>query len=119
MNNNLCRLFSIAEKQTRHIIGLMSGTSLDGLDIALCAIEGSGLNTKLSLKQFTTIPYPPDVKEKIKKVFAKEKVDFGYLILLNGWLGKLHGRWIKECLNNWNIAIDEVDIVASHGQTVF
>lgn len=119
MNTNLCRLFSIAEKQTRNIVGLMSGTSLDGLDIALCAIEESGLNTKLSLKQFTTIPYPKDVKEKIKKVFAKEKVDFGYLILLNGWIGKLHGKWIKECLKNWNIPVEEVDIIASHGQTVF
>jgi len=119
MNNNLCRLFSIAEKQTRHIIGLMSGTSLDGLDIALCAIEGSGLHTKVNLTQFATVPYPPDVKEKIKKVFAKEKVDFGYLILLNGWIGKLHGRWIKECLQNWDMAVEEVDIIASHGQTVF
>jgi len=119
MNKNLCRLFSIAEKQTRHIVGLMSGTSLDGLDIALCAIEGNGLNTKVNLKQFATIPYSKDVKEKIKKVFAKEKVDFGYLILLNGWIGKLHGRWIKECLNNWNVGAEEVDIIASHGQTVF
>ena len=119
MNNNLSRLFSIEKKQTRHIVGLMSGTSLDGLDIALCAIEGSGLDTKVILKQFATIPYPQDVKEKIKKVFAKEKVDFGYLILLNGWVGKLHGRWIKDCLKNWNIAVEEVDIIASHGQTVF
>src|SRR6186713_1292785 len=119
MNKNLCRLFSIAEKQTRHIVGLMSGTSLDGLDIALCAIEGNGLNTKVNLKQFATIPYSKDVKEKIKKVFAKEKVDFGYLILLNGWIGKLHGRWIKECLKSWNVSAEEVDIIASHGQTVF
>lgn len=112
-------MFSIAEKQKRHIIGLMSGTSLDGLDIALCAIEGHGLATKLSLERFVTVPYPTEVKEKIKNVFAKKQVDFGYLILLNGWIGKLHGRWVKECLKKWEIAVDEVDIIASHGQTVF
>ena len=97
MNSNLSRLFSMAEKQQRTIVGLMSGTSLDGLDIALCAIEEHGMNTTINLKEFITIPYPTEVKEKIRKVFAKEKVDFGYLILLNGWLGKLHGRWIKNC----------------------
>jgi anhydro-N-acetylmuramic acid kinase len=119
MNSNLSRLFSMAEKQQRTIVGLMSGTSLDGLDIVLCAIEGHGMNTTINLKEFITIPYPTEVKEKIRKVFAKEKVDFGYLILLNGWLGKLHGRWIKNCLDNWNIKPSEVDIIASHGQTVF
>ena len=119
MNNNLYRLLSIAEKQKRYIIGLMSGTSLDGLDIALCSIEGYGLDTKLNLEQFATVSYPIDVKEKIKHVFAKEQIDFGYLILLNGWIGKLHGRWIKESLKNWDIAIDDIDLIASHGQTVF
>src|SRR5215204_4406542 len=119
MNHNLSRLLSIAQKEQRYIIGLMSGTSLDGLDIALCSISGYGLHTKLQLTQFATVPYPPDVKEKIKKVFAKEKVDFGYLVLLNGWIGKLHGRWIKECLHNWKLDPKDVDVIASHGQTVF
>jgi anhydro-N-acetylmuramic acid kinase len=119
MNHNLSRLFSIAQKEKRYIIGLMSGTSLDGLDIALCAVEGHGMDTKLTLEHFVTVPYPADVKNKIKKIFAKEKVDFGYLVLLNGWIGKLHGKWIKECLHNWKIDPKEIDVIASHGQTVF
>ncbi len=62
---------------------------------------------------------PDDVKNKIKKVFAKDKVDFGYLVLLNGWIGKLHGKWINESLRDWKINPKEIDVIASHGQTVF
>lgn len=58
------------------ILGLMSGTSLDGLDIALCEFEGSGLSTKVQLKHFVSLPYSTAFKESIQAVFAKELVHF-------------------------------------------
>ena len=57
MNPYLKQLQQIATKKKRTIIGLMSGTSLDGLDIALCEIEGFGFNTRVKLKHFETLPY--------------------------------------------------------------
>lgn len=119
MNKNINRLYAIAGKPTRHIIGLMSGTSLDGLDVALCAVSGSGMNTQVELRQFTTIPYSETTKHEIREVFAKQTIDFAYLCLLNERIGLLHAEYVLDCLRTWNIAPEAVDVIASHGQTVF
>ena len=119
MNSNLESLYKIAQKPTRTIIGLMSGTSLDGLDVALCEISGSGEETKVNLMQFNTVDYSEDIKSEIRSVFAKQTIDFQKLVLLNEWIGALHADMILECLTRWDISPEKVDLIASHGQTVF
>lgn len=91
---------------------------MDGLDVALCEVRGSGLNTKLVLEKFKTVSYTPDVKERISEVFAKPVVDFQKLAILHTWIGMLHGKIVLKCLQQWRIKPETVDVVASHGQTV-
>src|SRR5690349_8930019 len=119
MNKNISRLAQIAAKKSRTIIGLMSGTSMDGLDVALCNVSGSGLETKLKLQAFETVPYDPEVKSRIGEVFAKSSVDFELLCILNPWIGQLHAGMIRQCLKKWRVSADRVDLIASHGQTVY
>ena len=119
MNQNIEKLYRIAQKPARHIIGLMSGTSLDGLDVALCRIEGSGGDTQVELLEFETLDYTDEIKDEIRKIFAKQIIDFQQLTLLNAWIGRLHGSMIVDCLKKWGVNTESVDIVASHGQTVF
>lgn len=97
----------------------MSGTSLDGLDVALCRFEGAGIHTKVKLLQFETLPYSHSEKEKIRKVFAKPQILFHDLCELNPWVALLHGELILRCLKRWKIKPGSVDAIASHGQTVF
>lgn len=118
MNTNIESLYRIAQKPTRTIIGLMSGTSLDGLDVALCEISGASKNTVVHLKEFKTIPYSEAIKAEIRKVFAKKTIDFQHLALLNEWIGILHANLVLDCLKEWKVAPTEVDLIASHGQTV-
>ena len=118
MNKNLQSLYQIAQKPSRKIIGLMSGTSMDGLDVALCEISGAGESTEVTLLNFDTVDYSEEIKAEIRKVFAKQTIDFQHLALLNEWIGVLHANMILDCLKRWNVAVDEVDLVASHGQTV-
>lgn len=119
MNQNIEKLYAIAQKPARHIIGLMSGTSMDGLDVALVRIEGSGRATKISLLNFETVDYTEGFKNEIKKVFAKQNIDFQHLTLLNAWIGRLHGDMILSCLRKCQLDTEGVDLIASHGQTVF
>ncbi len=119
MNRNIKQLIKIASKRSRYIIGLMSGTSMDGLDVALCKISEQGLKTKVKLLHFDTVPYDHDTKARISEVFAKPIVDFEKLCILNPWIGILHGKMVLGCLEAWGIGPEKIDVIASHGQTVF
>jgi anhydro-N-acetylmuramic acid kinase len=119
MNQNIDKLYKIAQKEERLIIGLMSGTSMDGLDVALCKFRGSGGNTEVNIIAFETVGFTEDIKDEIRKIFAKSTIEFQQLCMLNPWIGNLHAEIINDCLKKWNISSEDVDLIASHGQTVF
>src|ERR1700755_341818 len=113
LNQNLQNLFTIAQKPQKLGIGLMSGTSLDGLDIALCRFTGNGLNTKFEVLNFITIPYQDHFKNEVHEVFSKRLVDLEKITLLNDFIGTFHGELILQALTEWNIKPGEVDFIAS------
>ena len=119
MNDNIRKLYKISSKKSRVIIGLMSGTSLDGLDIALCNISGSGMKTKVVVRKFITISYDDEIVKRILNVFAKPNIEFKLLSELNAWLAITHGSMILSALAKWKVKPSVVDVIASHGQTVF
>ncbi len=119
MNNNIQKLYEIAQKPKRKIIGLMSGTSMDGLDVALCEYQGQGLDTKVKVLKFETVVFHEEVKVEIRKIFAKKEIEFQQLCVLNPWIGNLHGEIVNQLLEKWQIKNSEIDCIASHGQTVF
>jgi len=119
MNHHLKKLYELSTSRSRVILGLMSGTSLDGLDIALCRFYGSGMDTKTELLQFKTIPYEADFKEELKSISFKEQVDLQKVTLMNAQIGTYHGYLILQCLKEWGYPTNEIDLIASHGQTIF
>jgi anhydro-N-acetylmuramic acid kinase len=119
MNRQIQSLYQIAQKPQRLIIGLMSGTSLDGLDIALCRFRGMGLETQIELLEFETVAYENAFKEEIKTIFSKDTVSLEKVCLLNPWVGLVHAQMILDCLKKWNRVPSEIDLIASHGQTIY
>jgi anhydro-N-acetylmuramic acid kinase len=119
LNKNLQHLVTIAQKPARIGIGLMSGTSLDGLDIALCRFTGSGLQTQCDLLQFITVPYQDFFKNEVRSIFSRRQVDLEKVCLLNDFIGTYHADLILEALQRWNIKPADVDFIASHGQTIY
>ncbi|NCI49596.1 anhydro-N-acetylmuramic acid kinase [Sediminibacterium roseum] len=119
MNQNISKLCGIAGKESRLIIGLMSGTSLDGLDIALCRFTGSGQDTGIEILAFETVPYEDHFKTEVRAVFSKRSVDLEKVCLLNAWIAQQHAGMVLDCLEKWKVAPDEVDLIASHGQSIY
>ncbi|MEJ7692494.1 anhydro-N-acetylmuramic acid kinase [Daejeonella sp.] len=119
MNANIQKLYDVASKPVRRIIGLMSGTSFDGLDIAVCEFQGSGLGTHIKVINFITKDYKSDFKEDLKSIFAKKFADLEKITLLNAVIGSYYAELILECLGEWGISPNEIDLIASHGQSIY
>ncbi len=96
-----------------HTIGVMSGTSLDGLDLALCRFELMNEKWKYSILDAKTIPYEEDWQEKLTNSIYLEGMN-----LLN--LHNEYGKYIGTCINKFMENTDHpVDLIASHGHTLF
>lgn len=97
----------------------MSGTSLDGLDLALCRIQGSGFDSKLQILHFDTLPYDDEFRTNIRKVFAKTTISQQDLCGINPYVALSHAALINQALTQWGVQAEDVDLIASHGQTVY
>ena len=91
------------------ILGLMSGTSLDGIDLALCNINESGY----SVVAAETMPYYEEWRKRLSTLEHASAYEYA---LANVELGHLYGRTINSFLLKHNL---ETDAVASHGHTIF
>lgn len=119
MNQQIQKLYDKAGNAGRLIIGLMSGTSMDGLDIALCLVKNNGANTNIQVMNFKTGDYTDDFRAKVKAVFSKKEVDLQLVCLMNEHIAEVHARLINEALQEWGYKNEAVDFIASHGQTIF
>jgi len=119
MNANIEALYRTAGKHERTILGLMSGTSLDGLDIAVCKITGSGTHTKLNVTHYTTVPYTEEFITAIRKIFSIRAVDLEAVTLLNAHIARVHASMVLSALDSWKLSATSIDVIASHGQTIY
>ncbi|MEP6674544.1 MAG: anhydro-N-acetylmuramic acid kinase [Ferruginibacter sp.] len=119
MNSSIQKIYQLAGKTERLIIGLMSGTSLDGLDVALCRFKGSGSSTEVEVLNFETVSFNENFKKEVRSVFSKEMVNLEKLTLLNPWIALQHANIVNSLLRKWNIKNADVDLIASHGQSIY
>lgn len=101
------------------LIGLMSGTSLDGLDIAYCDISGFYTDTKVTLLAYEEVKMPMELKEKIQNACDVNGAHVDEICSLNFELGHFFGKSTKAFMDSHGISCEEVDAVCSHGQTIY
>jgi anhydro-N-acetylmuramic acid kinase len=119
MNKLIKHFERIAGRQERTIVGLMSGTSIDGLDIALCRIRGTGTGTQARVDAFRSTAYDDATLQLLRSIAFLDRISQTDLAIANDYLGRLYARYILEALAGWGIDPGDVDAIASHGQTVF
>jgi anhydro-N-acetylmuramic acid kinase len=100
------------------VIGLMSGTSYDGVDAALVAIRGGGLATRIELLAFESRPYPPAVRRLIAEVSAPPGGTVDKVCLANMLLGELFAEAALAVAKRGGVPIGRVYLIGSHGQTI-
>jgi anhydro-N-acetylmuramic acid kinase len=113
------RIFEIAQLPKKRIIGLMSGTSADGVDAALVEIEGSGLETKLQLLCFHFSPFPKDIRQQISELFSPKSGSVDKICQFNFLLGELFANAALEVIHKSGLSLSSIHLIASHGQTIY
>lgn len=100
-------------------VGIMSGTSLDGIDVAIVEISGVNNDTKVTLKAYESFKMPIALKEKIKTQLIPETSSIDQICSLNFEITYAFVDAVKETCQKHGIALSELDYVASHGQTMY
>lgn len=103
----------------RKVVGLMSGTSVDGIDAALVDIDGYGSDTKIKVINTQKFPFPEEVRKGIFNAMQPETSDVRSLCSLNVQLGYLYSEAVKGVCNSVGFSMDKLDLIGSHGQTIY
>lgn len=100
-------------------VGLMSGTSLDGVDVVLCDITGKDEDTQVKQLNFKTYEIPEYLRDKIRKCCSRELVPVELICSLNFELGQLFAEAVKKLCKESSVNLEDIAFIASHGQTIF
>jgi len=96
----------------------MSGTSLDGIDVAIIDITGSGFKAKINVLTSHSVPYPRQIREALLAV-SNTSTQTGDISRLNFLLGELYVEALEETAERAQIPLNTIKLIGCHGQTIF
>lgn len=102
---------------SRLVVGLMSGTSADGVDAALVRITGFGPDTKVETLGFSFLPFDADTRRRILALCGGGVGGSREICLMGTHLGMLYARAVRELLET--TGTEKIDLIGMHGQTVY
>lgn len=108
----------ILNKNPRLAIGLISGTSMDGVDAALVSIRNHGEEIHLELQEFLTHPYPDELKDMLLKGSTTGSGSIDEICRFNFLLGEIFADAALALLKQTGTQSADVDFIGSHGQTL-
>jgi anhydro-N-acetylmuramic acid kinase len=114
----MSRLHALLTQRARKVAGIMSGTSIDGVDVVVARLEGSGPGLAIEVLGHTHVDYPPD----FRKIVLAHALDQGATVKsisqLNVALSHVYRDAVLQALRQTSLDVSELDLVGCHGQTV-
>lgn len=108
----------ISEKKTRTIVGMMSGTSLDGIDVSLFRVKGTGSASKLTVLKNRAFQFPKGMQEMLLKNSETGGGNVADICRLNFMVANVYSDCILKTIRSAGLSPKDVDLIGSHGQTI-
>ncbi|MCE1165286.1 MAG: anhydro-N-acetylmuramic acid kinase [Bacteroidetes bacterium] len=112
------KITNIGGKKIKKAVGVLSGTSVDAVDIVLAGISGTGKTLKVNVIDYAEYKIPPAIKNYVLETSAAGKGTVDDICRLNFLLGNLYASNINKFLSGRGIKNSSVDFIGSHGQTI-
>jgi anhydro-N-acetylmuramic acid kinase len=101
------------------VLGLMSGTSADGIDVALARISGAPPHLHANLLAHTSSKFPSPLRKEILRVAEQQPITAGELSQLNFRLGEIFAEAALTACRKFRVSPKRIGLIGSHGQTIF
>lgn len=105
--------------QSNYVVGLMSGTSLDGVDAALVKISEVQDHLKVDLVKYLSIPYSRELKERLGELCIPEMARIEKVSGMNMYLAEIFSEATLTVIQQAGLTPSDILLVSSHGQTIF
>jgi len=108
-----------SDNGTMLVLGMMSGTSADGIDVALARISGAPPSLNARLLGHASAKFPPALRKEILRVAEQHPITAGELSQLNFRLGEIFAEAALTACRRFKVSPRRISLVGSHGQTIF
>src|SRR5207249_7442532 len=109
----------ISDNADMLVLGLMSGTSADGIDVALARISGAPPNLNAKLLGQTSFTFPRPLRKEILRVAEQQPIGAGDLSRLNFRLGRIFAEAALAACGRLGVPPQRINLIGNHGQTIF
>lgn len=112
-------LRTLLNQESLTVAGIMSGTSLDGIDVAIVRIDGCGIDAKVKLLHFESFSYEEEMREKLKQLCSIDHSNVALLCGMNFAIAERFADAVVSTAAAAGMKMEEIDLISTHGQTVW